>query len=570
MTPDDIAGLQILADKIAQPLNEWLIRDICRRVKKAGAITETAEYQIYRAEALGMSKDAIAKAVAQQMKTNEQSIAMLFEAVADRSIQFEDNGVMQELTAAYARITTKALNGQLKDLWATAPDKHIYTITEVYENCMDFAFGKIMTGATDATTAMRQATRELANRGIRELPNGKSGRSVSIEYATRRYVLNRMGALHAEISQSNHDKMGADGWELSAHGGCAPDHEPCQGRQYSDKDYERLNAGLERKIGTWQCKHIAYPIILGKSKPNYTDAELQELIDRNAAGVTYEGKHYTLYEAEAQRNGLESAIRRDKLRCIVSEELGDKEQLFTDQLRLSLIEQEYARFCRATGLRTQSQRLQVAGFGRAQAAKKHITANKHAVSYYRLFDLSYGQGNASIKRLNEENNLAAAHKNLLRQAVSVVKISNTVAISQFRRSTLEISLRNTIIDGEFTHEVGHAIAAHKNVYKDKKFLDILCDSVGEYNKQDTIYEAVTTNNKTVLLLNCDTSKFISPYQRCLYRYDDYGKPMKNESGEINLKALREFFAEGFRAYYFEREKLKAANPDLFQYIEELK
>lgn len=297
---------------------------------------------------------------------------------------------------------------------------------------------------------------------------------------------------------------------------------------------------------------------------------LQELIDRNAAGVTYEGKHYTLYEAEAQRNGLESAIRRDKLRCIVSEELGDKEQLFTDQLRLSLIEQEYARFCRATGLRTQSQRLQVAGFGRAQAAKKHITANKNAVSHYKLFDLSYGQGNASIKMLNEENSLAAAHKTLLRQAVSVVKISNTVALSQFNRSTLEISLRNTLVDGEFTHEVGHALATYKNVYKDKKFLDILCDSVGKYNQRQPIQNVSTTNGKKVLLLDCDTSKFISSYQRHLYKRDEDGKPMQDANGAINLKALREFFSEGFRAYYFEREKLKSINPDLFKYIEELK
>lgn len=449
------------------------------------------------------------------MKTNEQSIAMLFEAVADRSIQFEDNGVLQELTAAYARITTKAINGQLKDLWATAPDKHIYTITEVYENCMDFAFGKVMTGATDATTAMRQATRELANRGIRELPNGKSGRSVSIEYATRRYILNRMGALHAEISQSNHDKMGADGWELSAHGGCAPDHEPCQGRQYSDKDYERLNAGLERKIGTWQCKHIAYPIILGKSKPNYTDAELQELIDRNAAGVTYEGKHYTLYEAEAQRNGLESAIRRDKLRCIVSEELGDKEQLFTDQLRLSRIEQEYVRFCHATGLRTQSQRLHVAGFGRAQAAKKTWTVRKSANAQV-LQQLTYLNDVPKAQRISIEKELSLLPEHIRAIAetrIAGIRFTEDPTGCKYDPSTSEIILSRYREEGAIIHEYAHALDRALRIYSDPEYKRIRDYGLDHISANNIIVDKTTFSKK---ITRIKAPKFISVYQGRLY------------------------------------------------------
>lgn len=497
------------------------------------------------------------------MKANEQSIAMLFEAVADRSIQFADNGVLQELTAAYARITTKAINGQLKDLWATAPDKHIYTITEVYENCMDFAFGKIMTGATDATTAMRQATRELANRGIRELPNGKSERSVSIEYATRRYILNRMGALHAEISQSNHDKMGADGWELSAHGGCAPDHEPCQGRQYSDKDYERLNAGLERKIGTWQCKHIAYPIILGKSKPNYTDAELQELIDRNAAGVTYEGKHYTLYEAEAQRNGLESAIRRDKLRCIVSEELGDKEQLFTDQLRLSLVEQEYVRFCHATGLRTQSQRLHVAGFGRAQATKKTWTVRKSANAQV-LQQLTYLGDVPKAQRISIEKELSLLPEHIRAIAetrIAGIRFTEDPTGCKYDPSTSEIILSRYREEGAIIHEYAHALERALNLYNDPAFLSVLNKGLENITLDDILEDSESFTKPITRVLS---RKFVYPYQGRLYEF--YGI---YDGKRIYLDGMREYFSEGMRAYYFDTELLRQRDPDLYTFIEEL-
>ena len=81
------------------------------------------------------------------------------------------------------------------------------------------------------------------------------------------------------------------------HAACAPDHEPIQGRQYSDAEYEALNDSLQRRIGHLNCGHTASPIILGVSEPQYTDAQLQKFKDNNAQGITYNGRQYTLYEA---------------------------------------------------------------------------------------------------------------------------------------------------------------------------------------------------------------------------------------------------------------------------------
>ena len=59
MEPLDLTGVKEYASEIAQPLRDRLVEDICRRVKEAGAITTTAEYEIYRAEALGMAEKEI-------------------------------------------------------------------------------------------------------------------------------------------------------------------------------------------------------------------------------------------------------------------------------------------------------------------------------------------------------------------------------------------------------------------------------------------------------------------------------------------------------------------------------
>lgn len=56
MTAEQRAGLSDAALAMTQPCIDELIKDISRRVQKAGAITDTAEYQLYRAQALGESK----------------------------------------------------------------------------------------------------------------------------------------------------------------------------------------------------------------------------------------------------------------------------------------------------------------------------------------------------------------------------------------------------------------------------------------------------------------------------------------------------------------------------------
>ena len=61
MTQEQRDGLNDAALALTEPVIEELLKDISRRIKKAGAITDTAEYEIYRAQALGESKKAIAR-----------------------------------------------------------------------------------------------------------------------------------------------------------------------------------------------------------------------------------------------------------------------------------------------------------------------------------------------------------------------------------------------------------------------------------------------------------------------------------------------------------------------------
>ena len=190
----------------------------------------------------------------------------------------------------------------------------------------------------------------------------ESGVHTSIEAATRRCVMGGLGLMQEQISAQTHDMLGADGWEIDAHYCSAPDHEPIQGKQYSDEAYTALNNSLKRRIGTLNCGHSAFPIILGVDSPQYSREELEKMRQENEKGITYNGKHYSGYEATQKQRTLETAIRRQRKRILVDEAAGDKEKLQTDRMKLTALNQEYKRFTEAAGFKLQRERMEVVNY----------------------------------------------------------------------------------------------------------------------------------------------------------------------------------------------------------------
>ena len=361
------------AAAIAEPIWETLLRDIVRRVRGAGGITSTAEYQIYRAEQLGLAEKAIKAAIAEQLKISDAAIDMLFEELWDETVLFEENAELRQLVEAYGTVSKKTAAADYEGLWVPGPDGKLYTVKEAYGKIMDFAWMQTATGTYDFQTAVREATKKLLERGLRVIP-GKDGRSYRLEYAVRSYITNRMGEMFNAVNQMNYDAIGADGWEISAHPAPAPDHALYQGRQYSKEEYDRINNSLARKFGWWNCRHLVYPVRLGVSPRAYSDEQLQTYLDDNEKGVWYNGQHYTLSEARDRKRQLESLISQTKYDILAAE--GDAGLLKERQIRLQNQRREYERFCRETGQEPENWRTMVATFGRSEASKAAWAARK--------------------------------------------------------------------------------------------------------------------------------------------------------------------------------------------------
>ena len=379
LTPEQIEALRDRATLITEPITNFLLEDIARRIAEAGKLTSTAAYQMWRAKELGMSEREIKQRLRKLLGVSHGEVRKLLTQAAESSynadmarlpvqaVSFENNGTLQSIVAAAVELAEEDFTNITQTIGMVDPFGRAMPLQEVYRSCTDYAFKQVITGAADYTTAVRNATRNLVDKGLRVI-DYESGVHTSVEAAIRRNIMGGLGLMQEQISQSNHDSFGCTGWEISAHANSAPDHEPIQGRQYTDAEYEELNNSLVRRIGTLNCGHSAFPIIYGMSEPQYSREELEKFRRDNREGITYEGRHYTGYEATQMQRKIERTMRKVKKRILVDEATGDS-KLLTDKIKLQRLRQEYEKFSKAAGLRTQHERAEVAGFGHKEAKR---------------------------------------------------------------------------------------------------------------------------------------------------------------------------------------------------------
>lgn len=378
LTAEQIAALRDYAERLTDPINDYLIRDIAERIAKAGQFTATAQYQIWAAQQMGLSQAEIKKRLKKLLGVSNDEIKKLLTQSAEvgyrfdlkalptaDAIPFTENHVLQEIVSAAVKLAQDDFTNITQTIGMVDPYGRALPLQQAYRNSMDFAFSQVATGAADYNTAVRLAVKNLAEKGIQTI-DYQSGIHTSLEAAVRRSVMGGLGLMQEQISKQTHDDLGANGWEISAHAASAPDHEPIQGKQYSDEEYETLNNSLVRRISTLNCGHAAFPIILGVTPPQYTKEELEKYRLDNERGIDYAGKHYTMYEATQRQRRLEASMRRQKRRILADEATGDQEKKQQDQIKLQVTSQEYRRFSKAAGLRTQDARAEVLGFGGKQ------------------------------------------------------------------------------------------------------------------------------------------------------------------------------------------------------------
>lgn len=248
-------------------------------------------------------------------------------------------------------------------------------LQQVYQDTIDKAILSISQGKQDFYSSMRQTLKELGGSGLVQY---ESGRTRRLDSAVRMNILDGMRALNNETSRRFGEEYNADGIEISVHSKPAPDHADIQGKQFSIEEYDKLENGEiatdyqgnkydgadKRHIGEYNCYHKIFSIVLGVSKPEYTDKQLQEIQESNLKGFEFEGKHYSLYEGSQLCRRVELEIRKAKDTQILAKASGDDELVEQSQNKIRLLTSKYNDLCKASGLQPKKIRMQVAGYKR--------------------------------------------------------------------------------------------------------------------------------------------------------------------------------------------------------------
>nr|DAQ56485.1 MAG TPA: minor capsid protein [Caudoviricetes sp.] len=251
-------------------------------------------------------------------------------------------------------------------------------IFEPYRNLVDVAIDAVTNGIDSYNNIIRkQLTDSTLQSNLRYADEGlkvtyASGLTRRLDSAVRMNVLEGVRQVNNGIREKAGEEFGADGVEVSAHALCARDHIDIQGKQFSKKEFEMRNEELRRHISTCNCKHYTFPIILGVSKPTYTDKELKQYKANSEKPVNINGREMTKYQAtQAQRN-METTIRKEKDKYIFADTMGDTEMADKIKANINQLQSQYNSISQQAGLSPKMDRTYVPGYTGKQVKPKSI------------------------------------------------------------------------------------------------------------------------------------------------------------------------------------------------------
>ena len=354
-----------------------IMQDIVRRIKKAGKITSTADWQINRLRILGNSSEDIEKMLKEALNASYPQMFELYDKVIDweyvrnkdiyeqinaEFIPYEENDELQQITNALIQQADADLRNITQSLGFYLDyggGKPVLTpLAEVYQKYLDSACLDIVSGAFDYNSVLRRVVTQLTNSGLRQI-NYASGRANRVDVAARRAVMTGITQLTGHISDYNAEKLYTEFFEVAWHSGARPTHAVWQGKVWSKKQLITVcGLGTVTGLEGVNCYHERYPFIPGISERNWTDEWLEEQNRKENTPKEFNGKEYTLYEAKQRQRQMEAAMRaqREKVQLLKDGD-ADPDDVMLARAKYQGQLNEYSRFSRKMGLKEERERI---------------------------------------------------------------------------------------------------------------------------------------------------------------------------------------------------------------------
>ena len=409
--------------------NARILEQIGKNIKRIGTLSSTDAIRLGQIMKYGGDYDLIANELAKSTGLSVQDIYEIFEGISKENLQFakqfydyrnikfipyEQNIALQTQVDSITRLFVGDFITQTTMLGYGLQDANgniIYRgIKETYNQLIDEAVMSVMQGKETFNESMYKQLKILGNGGLRVIyPTTYIDKNGIEKHYTRRLdsvirtqMEEGIRTLHNTNQQIIGEQFGYNGIEVTHHSNSAPDHiDTIDGKQFalidkiqeqiatgeekeikeSDihgdsvivkgktyKDFNVVNNSLERMVSTLNCRHRAFSIIVGVSKPEYTQEQLDADKKRNIDGFDFDGKHYTNYEGTQLQRRLETEIRKQKDTQILAVAEDNKELISEAQSNITKLTRKYKDLSNASGLPTKADRLRVTGYRRKKVS----------------------------------------------------------------------------------------------------------------------------------------------------------------------------------------------------------
>lgn len=388
----------------AEKANTYFLMKIGSSIKKIRELTPTQAQQLVQILKYGGNYEEIIEQITKYTDLNVKDIDEIFFKYAQkdrqfyekfykyRNIPFEESLALKTQRNALTRVVSNELyNFTRPNVLGYNINGRFYNLRETYNQLLDTALLNVSQGKETFDSAMSNILKDIGGNGLRTIQFA-SGRSMRLDSAINMHLKSRLRELHNENQRIIGEEIGANGVEISVHSNPAPDHQEAQGKQFKNIEYENLqrygiaktidNVEIDlhrelkngemaidfRPISELNCYHYVFSIVLGVSKPQYSEKQLKEIINDNNKGFELDGKHYTNYEGTQLQRQLERKIREQKDIQILAKASGEtgKELIADSQSKITALTKKYRELSKASGLPMKMDRMRVSGYRRTK------------------------------------------------------------------------------------------------------------------------------------------------------------------------------------------------------------
>lgn len=405
--------IERLSDRLVKRIevgNQFVLEEIGKKIRKIKSLSSSDAQKIANVLKYGGDYEKIANKLSKITALNKKDIYKIFEEVAKKDYRFakqfyeyrkmkyipyDKNTELKRLVNAIADRTANeylniASSTNIGIGYVDSKNKVVIKhLKQAYNDIIDEAILNVSTGKETFDTMMRKSLKQI-DRGLKVIyPTtyiGKDGKehhyTKNVESAIRQNMSDGLSSLQQEMQKEVGKQFKSDGVEITVVYNPAPDHAEVQGRQFKNKEFENFqndkratsydgkvfepehNGRDRRSIGQYNCRHLVYSIILGVNIPQYSDKQLQDILDKNEKGFEFEGKHYTNYEGSQMQRRLETEIRKNKLAQISARARDDYDAIQESQYKANILTNKYNKLCNAGDFTKRNELTSVSGYRR--------------------------------------------------------------------------------------------------------------------------------------------------------------------------------------------------------------